>query len=81
MKSKILNAVLDYADMNISYDESKELSASRIRAEQNHLSKFEKILKATENSFSKQLKDFLINIKNGTQASKDVEKCLAYICT
>ena len=40
MKSKILNAVLDYADMNISYDESKELSASRIRAEQNHLSKF-----------------------------------------
>ena len=81
MKSKILNAVLDYADMNISYDESKELSASRIRAEQNHLSKFEKILKATENSFSKQLKDFLINIKNGTQASKDVEKYLVYICT
>ena len=40
MKSKILNAVLDYADMNISYDESKELRASRIRAEQNHLSKF-----------------------------------------
>ena len=81
MKSKILNAVLDYADMNISYDESKELSASRIRAEQNHLSKFKKILKATENSFSKQLKDFLINIKNGTQASKDVEKYLVYICT
>ena len=81
MKSKILNAVLDYADMNISYDESKELSASRIRAEQNHLSKFKKILKVTENSFSKQLKDFLINIKNGTQASKDVEKCLVYICT
>ena len=81
MKSKILNAVLDYTDTNISYDESKELSASRIRAEQNHLSKFEKILKATENSFSKQLKDFLINIKNGTQASKDVEKYLVYICT
>ena len=81
MKSKILNAVLDYADMNISYDESKELSASRIRAEQNHLSKFKKILKATENSFSKQLKDFLINIKNGTQASKDLEKYLVYICT
>ena len=40
MKSKILNAVLDYADKNISYDESKELRASRIRAEQNHLSKF-----------------------------------------
>ena len=40
MKSKILNAVLDYADMNISYDESKELRASRIRAQQNHLSKF-----------------------------------------
>ena len=81
MKSKILNAVLDYADMNISYDESKELSASRIRAEQNHLSKLKKILKATENPFSKQLKDFLINIKTGTQASKDVEKYLVYICT
>ena len=40
MKSKILNAVLDYADKNISYEESKELRASRIRAEQNHLSKF-----------------------------------------
>ena len=40
MKSKILNTVLDYADKNISYDESKELRASRIRAEQNHLSKF-----------------------------------------
>ena len=33
MKSKILNAVLDYVDMNISYDESKELRASRIRAD------------------------------------------------
>ena len=40
MKSKILNAVLDYADMKISYDESKELRASRIIAEQYHLSKF-----------------------------------------
>ena len=40
MKIKILNAVLDYANMNISYDESKELLASRIRAEQYHLSKF-----------------------------------------
>ena len=28
MKCKILNAVLDYADMNISYDESKESRAS-----------------------------------------------------
>ena len=33
MKSKILNTVLDYAVMNISYDESKELGASRIRVE------------------------------------------------
>ena len=40
MKSKKLNAVLDYTDKNISYDESKELRVSRIRAEQNHLSKF-----------------------------------------
>ena len=39
MKIKILNAVLDYADMKISYDESKELCSSRIRTEQNHLSK------------------------------------------
>ena len=28
MKSKILNAVLDYADMSIFYDGSKELDAS-----------------------------------------------------
>ena len=40
MKSKILNALLDYADMSISYDESKELRASRVRAEQSHLIKF-----------------------------------------
>ena len=39
MKIKILNAVLDYADMNISYDESKKMRASRIREEQNDLSK------------------------------------------
>ena len=77
MKSKILNAVLDYADMNISYDESKELRASRIRAEQNHLSKLKNVIKATVNPFSKQLnKDFLFNIKTGTQASKDMEKYL-----
>ena len=37
MKSKILNAFLDYADMNISYDTSRELR--EFRAEQNHLSK------------------------------------------
>ena len=46
MKSKILNAAFDCADMNISYDESKELRASRIRAEQNHLSKLKKVIKA-----------------------------------
>ena len=40
MKSKILNAVLDYPDMKMSYDESKELRPSRMRVEQNHLSKF-----------------------------------------
>ena len=33
MKIKILDTVLDYAAMNIFYDESKELGASRIRAE------------------------------------------------
>ena len=76
MKSKILNAVFDCADMNISYDESKELRASRIRAEQNHLIKLKKVIKATVNPFSKQLKDFLFNIKTGTKASKDVEKYL-----
>ena len=76
MKSKILNAVLDCADMKISYDESKELRASRIRAEQNHLSKLKKVIKATVYPFSKQLKDFLFSIKTGTQASKDVEKYL-----
>ena len=77
MKSKILNAFLDYADKNISYDESKELHAFRIRAEQNHLSKLKKVIKATVNPFSKQLnKDFLFNIQIVTQASKNVEKCL-----
>ena len=71
MKSKILNAVLDYADMNIYYDEWKELRASRIRAEQNHLSKLKKVIKAMVNPFSTQLnKDFLFNIKSSTQASK-----------
>ena len=45
MKSKILNAVLDYPDMNMSYDESKELRPSRMRVEQNHLSKFKKVVK------------------------------------
>ena len=71
MKSKILNAVLDYADMSIYYDESKELRASRIRAEQNHLSKLKKVIKAMVNPFSTQLnKDFLFNIKSSTQASK-----------
>ena len=73
MKSKILNAVLDCADMNISYDESKKLRVSRTRAEQNHLSKLKKVIKATVNPFSKQRKDFFFNIKTGTQASEDVE--------
>ena len=45
MKSKQLNAVLDYADMNLSYDELKESHVSRIRAEHNRLSKFKKSLK------------------------------------
>ena len=40
MKSKILNVTLYYSDKSISYDVSKESKASRIRAEQNHLSKF-----------------------------------------
>ena len=40
MKSKILNVTLYYSDNSISYDVSKESKASRIRAEQNHLSKF-----------------------------------------
>ena len=39
-KSKILNGTLDYGDMSISYDVLKESKISRIRAEQNHLSKF-----------------------------------------
>ena len=77
MKSNILHAVLDCADMSISCDESKELRASRIRAEQNHLSKLNKVIKVTLNPFSKQPnKDFLFNLKTGTQASKDVEKYL-----
>ena len=45
IKSKILNAVLDYPDMKMSYDESKELRPSRMRVEQNHLSKFKKVVK------------------------------------
>ena len=45
MKSKHLNAVLDYADMNLSYDELKESHVSRIRAKQNRLSKLQKSLK------------------------------------
>ena len=57
--------------MNISCDESKKLRASRMRAEQNHLSKLKKFIKATVNPFSLKLnKDFLFNIKTGTQASK-----------
>ena len=77
MKSNILNAVLDCADMSISCDESKELRASRIRVEQNHLSKLNKVIKVMLYPFSKQPnKDFLFNIKTGTQASKDVEKYL-----
>ena len=75
MKSKKLNAVLDYADVKISYDKSKELRASRIIAEQNHLSKLKKVIKATVNRISKQLsKDFLFNLKPGAHASKNVEK-------
>ena len=71
IKSKISNAVLDYADMNICYDEPKELRASKIIAKQDHLSKFKKVIKAMVNPFSKQLnKDFLDNIKTGRQASK-----------
>ena len=46
MKSKILNAVLDYPDRKMSYDESKELRPSRMRVEQNHLSKFKKVVKS-----------------------------------
>ena len=77
MKSKILNAVLDYADMNISYDESKESRASRIRSEQNHLHKLIEVIKVTVNPFSKQRnKDFSFNIKTGTKAPKNVEKYL-----
>ena len=60
--------------MNISCDESKKLRASRMRAEQNHLSKLKKFIKATVNPFSLKLnKDFLFNIKTGTQASKMLE--------
>ena len=77
MKSKILNAVLDYADMKISYDESKESRASRIRSEQNHLNELIKVIKATVSSFSKQRnKDFSFNMKTGIQAPKNVEKYL-----
>ena len=73
MKSKILNVVLDYVDMNISYDESKELRTFRIRAEQNHLSKLKKVIKVSVNSFSKQLnKDFFIQHQN---RHTSVEKC------
>ena len=39
--------------MTISYHESEELRASRIRAEQNHLSKLKKIIKVMVNPFSK----------------------------
>ena len=54
--------------MNISYDKLKELHASRIRAEQNHLTKFKKVIYARDNTFSKQFnKDFLFNIKAGKQ--------------
>ena len=77
MKSKILNVVLDYADMNICYNELKESRVSRITAEQNHLSKLEKVIKSRVNPFSKQLnKDFLFNIKTGTQPPKKFEKYL-----
>ena len=75
VKSKTLNAVLDYADTNISYDISKELRASR--AEENHLSELKKVIKATVNPFSKQInKDFLFDIKINRQASKNVQKHL-----
>ena len=40
VKCEMLNAVLDYADMNISYDKLQEWRACRIKPEQNHLSKF-----------------------------------------
>ena len=45
MKSKQLNAVLDYADMNLSSDELKESHVSWRRAKQNGLSKLQKSLK------------------------------------
>ena len=65
---------IDHVDMNVSYDELKELRASRIKGEQNHLIKLKNVIKATVNLFSKQLnKDFLLNIKTGTQASKMLE--------
>ena len=77
MKSKILNAVLDYADMNICYNELKESRVSRITVKQNHLSNLEKVIKSRVNPFLKQLnKDFLFNIKTGTQAPKNLEKYL-----
>ena len=60
--------------MKISYDESKELRASRIREEQNHVCQLKKVIKVMVNPFSKQLnKHFLFNIKTGTQASKNAE--------
>ena len=47
------------------------------RAEHNHLSKLEKVIKAMVNPFSEQInKDFLFNIKINTQASKYVKKYL-----
>ena len=80
MKAKLVNILLEQADMQNIAEPSKETRKSSIVRDQNCLSELKKVINESMNPFCKQLdREVLFNIKTGRQASSVVKHFLLNI--
>ena len=80
MKTQLINAVLEKADMKNINSENKEKRNSRIERDNNNLKKLKSAITSTINLFKKDIdKNKLFNIRTGFVATKETEKYLLSI--
>ena len=74
MKTQLINAVLEKADMKNINSENKEKRNSRIERDNNNLKKLKSAITSTINLFKKDIdKNKLFNIRTGFVATKETE--------
>ena len=77
MKTKMMNSLLEYADIKSKTDMCKDLCPSMIERGNKTLRELRTVIKDTSNPFAPEInKDALFNIKTDRRASEKVEEYL-----